>query len=65
MKKVETGFKSSIPIKGSCHEEFQEVAEIFAKNFDKYDDLFIAFIFINKLFNTFYVEDNPIIYLEL
>ena len=32
MKKVETEFKSSIQIKGSCHEEFQEVAEIFAKN---------------------------------
>ena len=39
MKKVETGFKSSIPIKGSCHEEFQEVAEIFAKNFDKYGEI--------------------------
>ena len=39
MKKVETGFKSSIPIKGSCHEEFQEVAEIFAKNFDKYEEI--------------------------
>ena len=39
MKKVETGFKSSIPIKGSCHEEFQEVAEIFAKNFDKYREI--------------------------
>ena len=39
MKKVETEFKSSIPIKGSCHEEFQEVAEIFAKNFDKYGEI--------------------------
>jgi len=39
MKKVETEFKSSIPIKGNCHEDFQEVAEVFAQNFDKYGEL--------------------------
>jgi len=39
MKKVETEFKSSVPIKGSCHEDFQEVAEIFAQNFDKYQEI--------------------------
>ncbi len=39
MKKVETDFKPSVPIKGSCHEDFQEVAEIFAKNFDKYGEI--------------------------
>jgi len=39
MKKVETKYKSSVPIKGSCHEDFQEVAETFAQNFDKYQEL--------------------------
>ena len=39
MKKVETEFKPSVPIKGSCHEDFQEVAEIFAQNFDKYGEI--------------------------
>ena len=39
MKKVETEFKSSLPIKGSCHEDFQQVAETFAQNFDKYAEL--------------------------
>ncbi len=39
MKKVETEFKPSVPIKGSCHEDFQEVAEIFARNFDKYQEI--------------------------
>ncbi len=39
MKKVETEFKSSLPIKGSCHEDFQQVAETFAQNFDKYGEL--------------------------
>ena len=39
MKKVETEFKSSVPIKGSCHEDFQEVAETFAHNFDKYREI--------------------------
>ena len=39
MKKVETEYKSSLPIRGSCHEDFQEVAEIFARNFDKYQEI--------------------------
>ncbi len=39
MKKVETEFKSSVPIKGNCHEDFQEVAEIFAQNFEKYEEI--------------------------
>ena len=39
MKKVDTEFKSSVTIKGNCHEDFQEVAEIFAQNFDKYQEL--------------------------
>ena len=39
MKKVETKFESSIQIKGKCHEDFQEVAEVFAKNFDKYQEI--------------------------
>ena len=39
MTKVETKFESTVPIKGSCHEDFQEVAETFAKNFDKYQEI--------------------------
>ena len=39
MKKVETEYKSSLPIRGSCHEDFQEVAEIFAQNFDIYGEI--------------------------
>ena len=39
MKKVETKFESSIQIKGICHEDFQEVAEIFAENFDIYREI--------------------------
>ena len=39
MKKVDTEFKSSFPIKGSFHEDFQEVAETFAQNFDKYGEI--------------------------
>ena len=39
MRKVETKFESTVPIKGSCHEDFQEVAETFAKNFDKYQEI--------------------------
>ena len=39
MKKVETEFKSSVLIKGSCHDDFQEVAETFAQNFDKYKEI--------------------------
>ena len=38
--KVETEFKSPVvPIKGICHEDFQEVAETFAKNFDIYNEI--------------------------
>lgn len=39
MKKVETEFKSSVQIKGNCHEDFQEVAEIIAQNFDQYEEI--------------------------
>ncbi len=36
---VETEIKASVPIRGSCHEDFQEVAEIFAENFEKYREI--------------------------
>tara|TARA_B100002052_G_scaffold249385_1_gene236605 strand:- start:388 stop:1608 length:1221 start_codon:yes stop_codon:yes gene_type:complete len=36
---VETEFQSPITIKGSCHEDFQEVAETFAQNFNKYAEI--------------------------
>ena len=36
---VETEFQSPIAIKGSCHEDFQEVAETFAQNFNKYAEI--------------------------
>ena len=36
---IETEFKSSIPIKGFYHEDFQEVAEIFVQNFHKYGEI--------------------------
>ena len=36
---VETEYKSSVPIKGVCHEEFQNIAETFAVNFDKYSEI--------------------------
>ena len=36
---VETEYQSSVPIKGKCHEDFQNVAEIFAINFDKYNEI--------------------------
>ena len=39
MKKAETEFESSVQIKGGCHEDFQEVAEAFAENFDKYQEI--------------------------
>ena len=39
MKKAETKFESSVQIKGSCHEDFQEVAETFAENFDEYQEI--------------------------
>jgi len=36
---VETTFQSSLPIKGYCHEDFQEVAETFTQNFEKYEEI--------------------------
>ncbi len=39
LKKVETEFESSVPIRGVCHEDFQDVAETFAQNFDKYKEI--------------------------
>ena len=36
---VEIEFESTVPIKGSCHKDFQEVAEIFAQNFNKYNEI--------------------------
>ena len=36
---VETEYQSSAPIKGMCHEDFQNVAETFAVNFDKYSEI--------------------------
>ena len=36
---VETEYQSSSPIKGVCHEDFQNVAEKFAINFDKYSEI--------------------------
>ena len=39
MKKAEKEFESSVQIRGSFHEDFQEVAETFAENFDKYKEI--------------------------
>ena len=36
---VETEYQPTVPIKGMCHEDFQNVAEIFAVNFDKYSEI--------------------------
>ena len=36
---VETEFESTVPIKGSCHKDFQKVAEAFAQNFTKYREI--------------------------
>ena len=36
---VETEYQSSIPIKGVCHKDFQNVAETFAINFDNYSEI--------------------------
>ena len=55
MKKVETEFKPSVPIKGSCHEDFQEVAEIFAQNFDKYGEIGSSVCVVTQ---TFYSRSN-------
>ena len=38
---IQTEYKSSVPIKGICHKDFQNVAETFAINFDKYKHLFL------------------------
>ena len=39
MKPVDLQYNSSVQISGYCHENFQEVAEIFAQNFDKYNEI--------------------------
>ena len=39
MKPVDLQHNSSVQISGYCHEDFQEVAEIFAQNFDKYNEI--------------------------
>jgi len=39
MKPVDLQYNSSVQISGYCHEDFQEVAEIFAQNFDKYNEI--------------------------
>ena len=36
---VETEYQSSQVIRGTCHKDFQNVAEIFAMNFDKYNEI--------------------------
>ena len=36
---VQTEYQSSVPIKGVCHEDFQNIAETFAVNFDKYTEI--------------------------
>ena len=36
---IQTEYKSSVPIKGICHKDFQNVAETFAINFDKYTEI--------------------------
>ncbi len=36
---VETEYESVVPINGICHENFQEVAETFAENFNKYGEI--------------------------
>ena len=36
---IETTVQSSLPIKGYCHEDFQEVAETFTQNFEKYEEI--------------------------
>ena len=36
---VEIDFESKVPIKGSCHKDFQEVAEVFAQNFNEYNEI--------------------------
>ena len=36
---VETEYQSSSTIRGTCHKDFQDVAETFAINFDKYNEI--------------------------
>ena len=36
---VETEYQSSLEIRGTCHKDFQNVAETFAFNFDKYNEI--------------------------
>ena len=49
---VETEFQSPVPIRGSCHEDFQEVAEIFAQNFKKYREIVVILLFENHKKNN-------------
>ena len=39
MRPVDLQYNSSVQISGHCHEDFQEVAEIFAQNFDQYNEI--------------------------
>ena len=39
MRPVDLKYNSSVQISGHCHEDFQEVAEIFAQNFDQYNEI--------------------------
>ena len=39
MRPVDLHYNSSVQISGHCHEDFQEVAEIFAQNFDQYNEI--------------------------
>ena len=39
MRPVDLQHNSSVQISGHCHEDFQEVAEIFAQNFDQYNEI--------------------------
>ena len=39
MKPVDLEYNSSVQISGYCHEDFQEVSEIFAQNFDQYNEI--------------------------
>ena len=36
---IQTEFQAPVKIKGYCHESFQDVAEIFAQNFKKYEEI--------------------------
>ena len=39
MKQVEVQYKSSVQIYGKCHDDFQEVVELFVQNFDIYSEV--------------------------